>query len=121
LTGAARFSRFPTTVGREEQHFRRIDMKAYLREDGLYEVEGIVTDRKPQRFTPASGGKTFEPGKPLHDMGLRLVFDESMIVREVSTFTDAAPYEACSNGGHELQSLKGMQIGAGWNSEVKRC
>ncbi|MFM0228049.1 DUF2889 domain-containing protein [Paraburkholderia dipogonis] len=120
MTCSSQHSRFPATVSREELHFRRIDMRAYLRGDGLYEVEGRVTDRKPHKFTPASGGRTFEAGEPLHDMGVRLVFDETMTVREVHTFTDAAPYGPCSNGGNELQSLKGMQIGRGWNSEVKR-
>ena len=36
---------------REELHFRRIDMRGYRRSDGLLEVEGRVTDRKPTDFT----------------------------------------------------------------------
>jgi len=41
-------------VAREELHFRRIDMRGYRRSDGLYEVEGRVTDVKPRDFAPGA-------------------------------------------------------------------
>ena len=74
-------------IAREELHFRRIDMRGYRRSDGLYEVEGQLTDRKPHDFQPASGGRPARAGEPIHDMGVRLVFDDDMTVREVQTFT----------------------------------
>ena len=57
-------------VTREELHFRRIDMRGYRRSDGLLEVEGRVTDRKPNDFTPYSGGRHVPAGVPVHDMGV---------------------------------------------------
>ena len=44
-----------TDTTREELHFRRIDMRGYRRSDGLFEVEGRVTDRKTQDFSPLVG------------------------------------------------------------------
>ena len=105
---------------REELHFRRIDMRGFRRSDGLFEVEGRVTDRKAHDFTPASGGPVLRAGDPLHDMGVRIVFDDSMVVHEVHTFTEAAPYHACPEGGRAFQSLKGLRIAAGWSGEVRR-
>jgi hypothetical protein len=55
----------------------------------------------------------------MHDMGVRLVFDENMVVHDVQTFTDAAPYEACPAGGLALQELKGLRMTSGWSREVR--
>jgi hypothetical protein len=105
-------------AGREELHFRRIDMRGYRRQDGLYEVEGRVVDRKPHDSS-AIAGRAVPAEEPIHDMGVRLVFDERMVVLEVETFTDAAPYTQCPAGGLALQSLKGLRMTAGWNREVR--
>jgi hypothetical protein len=110
---------FPVDTDREELHFRRIDMRGFRRKDGLFEVEGRVVDRKPTDFTPASGGRTVPAREPVHNLGVRLVFDQAMIVHEVHTFTEAAPYEICPEGGRALQSIKGLRIGPGWGREVR--
>jgi len=104
---------------REELHHRRIDMRGYRRRDGLYEVEGRVTDRKPEEFVPLNGSRRFAAGTPIHDMGVRIVFDESMVVHEIHTFTEAAPYDECPQGGRALQVLKGLRLGGGWGKEVR--
>jgi hypothetical protein len=106
-------------TGREELHFRRIDMRGYRRSDGLLEVEGRVTDRKANEFTPRSGGKPVPAGTAVHDMGVRIVYDEQLRVHDVQTFTEAAPYGHCSEGGRALQSLKGLRMTSGWSREVK--
>lgn len=108
-----------SAVSREELHFRRIDMRGFRRSDGLYEVEGRVTDRKPEDYTHPSDGKTVPANTPIHDMGVRLVFDEDMQVHDVTTFTNSAPYAACPEGGRALQSLKGLRMSTGWSREVR--
>lgn len=107
-------------VEREVLHHRQIDMRGYRRSDGLFEVEGRVTDRKPFDFTPASSDRTIPAQQAIHDMGVRLIFDASMLVVDVQTFTDAAPYEICPAGGAALQAMKGVRIGQGWSGEVRR-
>ena len=106
-------------VSREELHFRRIDMRGYRRSDGLFEVEGRVTDRKPHDFTPFSGGHHVPAGEPVHDMGVRLVYDDRMTVHGVETFTNASPYPHCPEGGRALQTLKGLRMTSGWSKAVK--
>ena len=107
------------TVSREEVHFRRIDMRGFRRSDGLYEVEGRVTDRKPHDLTVPGDGRTVPAHQPIHDMGVQLVFDEDMVVHDVRTFTQSAPYAECAEGGRALQSLKGLRIASGWSREVR--
>ena len=114
---------FPTRSGaeitREELHWRRIDMRGFRRSDGLFEVEGTVTDRKPHSFEPVSGGRAVPAHQPIHHMGVRLVFDETMLVHDVQTFTDAAPYTECPEGGRALETLKGLRMTGGWSKEVR--
>ncbi|QCP14411.1 DUF2889 domain-containing protein [Pseudoduganella umbonata] len=106
-------------VSREELHFRRIDMRGFRRSDGLYEVESRLVDRKPRDFASAYGSRQVPAGEPLHDLGVRLVFDEQLTVCAVQTFTDAAPYGQCPEGGLALQSIKGMRMTRGWSKAVR--
>ena len=107
-------------VTRREMHHRRIDLRGWGRSDGLYEVEGRVTDRKPHDFKSPSGTKVVPAGEPMHDMGAKLVFDAGMLVHEVTAFTSAAPHEDCFDAGPTLQALKGLRMAAGWGSEVRK-
>lgn len=93
-------------------------MQGYRRSDGFYELEARVTDRKPHAFTTPDG-EAVPARQPIHDMGVRLVFDVDLVVHAVETFTDAAPYADCPEGGRALQALKGMKIGRGWSREVR--
>jgi hypothetical protein len=104
---------------REELHFRRIDMRGYRRGDGLYELEGRVTDRKPGDYMLARGGRLVPAGQAVHDMGVRLVFDDHLVIQGVTTFTDAAPYDQCPEGGRALESLIGVRMTSGWSREVR--
>lgn len=52
-------------------------------------------------------------------MGVILVYDENLIVHDVRTFTSAAPYGICAEGGRALESLKGLRIASGWSKEVR--
>jgi hypothetical protein len=109
-----------SAIVREEVHFRRIDMRGYRRSDGLYEVEGRVIDRKPDDFPhPGYGGKGVLAGEMIHDMRVRLVFDADLMVRDVETSTDRAPYPSCPEGGRLLQSIKGLRMVSGWSRAVR--
>lgn len=107
------------SVTREELHFRRIDMRGWRRSDGLFEVEGRVTDHKPRDYVPWRGGKQVAVGDPIHDMGVRLVFDAELRVQGVHTFTESAPYTQCPEGGAAMQALIGLRMTSGWSKEVR--
>lgn len=106
-------------VTRSELHFRRIDMRGFERSDGLFEVEGRVVDTKSMLFKGWLGGRDVPAHEPIHDMGVRIVFDLQMTVIEIETFTDAAPYGNCPGGGQSLQALKGARMSSGWSNQVR--
>ncbi|MFT3814932.1 MAG: DUF2889 domain-containing protein [Acidovorax sp.] len=107
-------------VTREELHWRRIDMRGFRRSDGLFEVEARLTDRKAHDFAPPSGGRHVAAGDTVHDHGLRVVFGEDMVIREIATAIRAYPYRECPGGGDTLQAMVGVRIGPGWNSELRK-
>ncbi len=105
---------------REPLHTRSLTMSGCKRSDGLFEIEGVLRDSKPFDFQPPSGERVVAAGEPIHQMRLRIVFDETMIVREVVAVGEALPYDACAGGPPTLQTLVGLNIGRGWSSEVRR-
>jgi len=107
-------------VTRAEIHRRQIDFRGYLRSDGLFEVEGRLTDTKTHDFLLPTGGRTVAAGDALHDLVVTLVYDRDLIVRDVKTNFISPPYPMCANGGGTLQALIGLHIGAGWNTEIRR-
>lgn len=106
-------------VTREELHCRRIEMRGWRRSDGLFEVEGHLVDTKPHDFVPLRGGTLVEAGQPVHDLGVRITFDEQLVVKVVETFTKAAPYNICPEGGLALQGLVGLRMSNGWSAAVR--
>jgi hypothetical protein len=106
-------------VTREALHHRQIDLRTCKRSDGLFEVSAHLTDRKSRDFKPQAGKHEFPAGAPIHDMGVTLVFDIDMIIREVDTFMASHPYSSCPGGGDSLKALVGLRIGAGWNGRVR--
>lgn len=107
-------------ITRESLHVRHISFEGFRRSDGLFEIVGHLTDRKPRDFTPPSGARVVPANESIHDIGLRVVFDLDMIVRAVSTCMRAYPYRECSGGGESLQGIVGLRIGAGWSGEVRK-
>ena len=103
-----------------ELHHRRIDMRGYERSDGLYELQARITDIKTETFKVSNGPKVITAGDPVHDMGIDLVFDRELVVQDVSGFVKQGPYDACYQGNENLHRLKGLRIGAGWSSEVRK-
>lgn len=103
----------------EVLHFRSIEMQGSRRADGLFAVEGRLTDRKTHAFGPNVVGRLVQPMQPMHLMGVRIVFDDTLSVVEIGTFTEMAPYPACGDGGAALQSLVGLRMTSGWGKEVR--
>lgn len=106
-------------VTRQELHLRQIEMRGWRRSDGMFEVEGRLTDRKPRDHVIARGDRVLPAGQPLHDMGVRIIYDAQMRVHDVHTFTLAAPYAPCPEGGLALRTLIGQRMVNGWSKVVR--
>jgi hypothetical protein len=109
----------PPSVEREELHLRSIVMRGYRRGDGDYEIEGRVTDTKTRDIQPPGRDTPMPAGLPIHDMSVRLVVDEFLVVKDVVAVTDAGPFADCPRATASLAGLKGARIAAGWTARVK--
>lgn len=107
-------------VTRESLHTRAIQLEGFLRSDGLFEVEGRLTDTKPFDFQPPSDDRVVQAGDLIHHMGVRIVFDDDLLVHNVIAFTDAAPYADCYGAPATLKSLIDQRMVGGWASEVRK-
>lgn len=110
---------FSDPVPRREIHHRCIDMKAYAREDGLYDVEAHLVDRKPFPFTRLSSPEPVPAGQALHDLRVRFTVDEHYVVRAIEASADATPYAMCREAELTLAVLIGERIARGWSALVK--
>lgn len=109
------------TADREPLHTRSIEMQGYMRSDGLYEVTGKLVDRKPHDFFPyVQIGRFVEAHEPIHEMVVRVVYDDRLVVRAIESKTSAAPYAVCHQGGQSLQSVVGLAMASGWSKEIKK-
>lgn len=104
---------------RSLMHTRRIECVGYQREDGLWDIEGHLTDTKPYGFPNEFRGE-IEAGEPIHHMWLRLSMTDQFEIRDVEAVTDAGPFSICSDVTPNYKNLVGLKIGAGWTREVNK-
>ena len=110
----------PECTQRREIHHRLIDMHAYAREDGLYDIEGQLRDSKPYDFIrPSAPTQPVPADAALHDLWIRMTVDSDYVVREIVAAAVSTPWELCKQAEATLKVLEGERIGRGWSSMVK--
>ncbi len=106
----------PTT--RKHLHTRAIEYRGYEREDGLWDIEAHMTDRKTYGFTNKWRGEV-PIGEPLHEMLLRVTIDDNFEIQDVIAVTDNSPFEMCPSITPNYQNLIGIRMGAGWRKAIR--
>jgi Protein of unknown function (DUF2889) len=105
-------------VPREHIHTRSIDCRGYRRADGLWDIDGHLTDTKTYGFSNHFRGE-LPPGAPVHDMWLRLTVDDKLVIHAVEAVTEAGPYEVCPSIAPNFQRLVGRRIYPGFQKQVR--
>lgn len=107
----------PAASPREPIHTRRIEMQGYLRQDGLWDIEGRLTDGKSYAFKNDYRGEV-KVGDFIHEMWLRLTVDDTLTIVAVEAATDNSPFAVCPAILPDFQQLKGLKIAKGFNAKV---
>ena len=102
---------------RELIHNRYIECRGYCRGDGLWDIEGHLTDTKTYSFSNIDRGEVVA-GEPLHEMWLRLTIDEDMLICQAEAVTDYSPYKVCPEITPNFARLKGLRISPGWRKQA---
>ena len=105
-------------IGRKPVHTRAIECSSYARDDGMWDIEGHLTDVKSYAFKNRYRGE-IQAGEPLHDMWIRLTVDSGFVIRKVEAVIDAGPFEVCPAITPDFTKLEGLKIGPGWNRRVR--
>jgi len=103
---------------RERLHTRRYDFGGYRRSDGLWDIEGRMTDTKTYAFKNRHRGEV-QPGEALHDMWIRLTIDEELLVRDIEAATAAGPFAICPAVTPNFKRMIGVRLGRGWRQTVR--
>jgi hypothetical protein len=105
-------------AGRQHLHTRRVTCRGFFREDGLWDIEGRITDEKSYRHANEWRG-TLEPGDFVHDMSIRLTIDHKFMIVDVEAVTDKSPYRMCGDITPDFKKLIGLRIGGGFHRAVR--
>ena len=108
-------------VPRQHLHSREIRFEGFRREDGLYDIEGMLRDTKPRDVQNRDRGGVIPAGEPIHEMHVRLTVDRDMTVVAVEGETRFSPFRICVHGPDTLGNLVGLQIGSGWRQAVRKA
>ena len=107
----------PRSAPRKLLHMRDISLRGYEREDGLFDIEGHLTDTKTYSLgTVERPG--FAAGDPVHNMWLRLTIAEDMEICAVDTDMEGTPYSYCRGAAPNMQRIVGLRIGKGFIKEA---
>lgn len=103
---------------RRHLHTRQVQCFGYQRDDGLWDIEGRVTDTKTYRYEKLLSGAV-EAGTPVHDMWIRITLDNRYKIHAIETSTEWAPFDICGDVAPNFQELVGLTIGRGWRQAIK--
>lgn len=106
-------------VPRVARHRRAITVEAYLREDGLWDIEARLMDTKPHDI-PLVSGRVRPQGQPLHDLWLRVTIDIHMNVVDAEACSDWVPYPThCDTIGPAYRKLVGLNLMKGFRKAAR--
>ena len=110
----------PSTLPGERRriHLRRISCEGFERPDGLIDIEGTLTDTKPEPIAMLE--KNLAAGEPIHRMVLRIAIDRDRVIREAEARTLDSPYGICGNITASYGKLVGLRIEPGFTKTIKR-
>ena len=105
-------------VGRQHLHTRRVVCQGFFRDDGLWDIEGRITDEKTYEHANEWRGP-LKPGDFVHDMSIRLTVDHKFTIVDVEAVTDKSPYRMCGDITPDFRKLIGLRIGGGFHRAVR--
>ncbi|WP_337687939.1 DUF2889 domain-containing protein [Mycetohabitans sp. B46] len=110
----------PPSAPRWARHRRAIDVQAFEREDGLWDIKACLTDRNARDTQLATGVKPI--GLPIHELRLRVTIDRQINV--VDAQSPAAKWVSYSGHGEDANpsdcALIGLDLRRGLRHAVTK-
>lgn len=106
-------------VARDPIHTRRVICHGFRRKDGLWDIEGHLTDTKDYDFQRLFRPDLLKTGEPLHKMSVRITIDDDLLIHAVEAVTDESPFPHCGDIAPKFSTLKGLNLAQGFLKEVR--
>ncbi|AMO21706.1 DUF2889 domain-containing protein [Ramlibacter solisilvae] len=110
----------PAPAPRQHLHTRAVTYRGFLREDGLWDIEGELSDTKTYAFEMSERGH-MPPGSPVHGMAIRVTIDDRMVIHDIAAAMDATPYGECHRGEDPMRRMIGVAMGPGWRQAIEKA
>jgi len=107
-------------VMRKLLHTRQVTCQGYERDDGLWDIEGTLSDIKTYDLRDEGGPVRLPAGQPLHSMTLTLTINASFDIVAVQASIASAPNAECKHIPPAYNALVGLRIGPGFIGAVKK-
>lgn len=118
LIAATRIGGLDASVPRQLAHRRTFCFEVYEREDGLWDIDAQMQDHKNRAIELDCAQRPV--GEALHDMVLRLTFDNQMTIVAAKTTTISAPYMAqCPTINDTYAQLVGLNVTQNFRAAIK--
>ena len=96
-------------AARHLRHRRAINVEAFEREDGLWDIEARLIDHKPRDVALATGVRP--AGQPIHELWLRVTVDQGLTVVDAEAASDWVPYPGhCETINPAYRELIGLNL-----------
>jgi hypothetical protein len=109
---------FSEPAARRLLHRRRVAYDGYAREDGLFDIEVKLLDRRTHSMAFLLGPDR-PAGAPLHHMGLRVTIDSDLNIRHVEPLVETGYVAECADAALGYKQLTGLNIGRGFVSTIR--
>ncbi len=107
----------PPTSPRALKHTRAIQIDAFARDDGLWDIDARISDVKTRDAHLTSG--TRPAGSPMHDLLLRLTIDTRFTIVAAEAVSEAVPYPGyCDTIGPAYAKLVGLNLVRGFRKQL---
>jgi hypothetical protein len=104
-------------VARTRLHTRRVTYEGFERDDGLFDIEGHLTDVKDHDYMLLTGLRT--AGDAVHDMWVRVTIGRDCVIRAIEAKTDEMPYPgACDRITPDYAKLVGLSLLHGFRKSL---
>jgi len=109
----------PEAAPRQHLHTRAVTYRGFLRDDGMWDIEGEMADTKTYAFNMTERGP-MPPGTPVHGMAIRVTVDDRMKIHAIEAAMDFTPFGECPRGEDPMQRMVGVTMGPGWRQAIER-
>ncbi len=107
-----------SSPGRRHVHTRSIRVEAFVRDDGLWDLEAELIDTKARDFPLATGIR--RAGDPVHEMRLTVTIDAKLNVVGATASSAWVPYPGyCDTIGPDYAKLIGLNLGKDFRRELR--